>query len=216
MSPGREERERRRGGGGGGGGGGEGGRGGGGGGGGGGGEKDIGERDATAQPFGAQGIVAAARYLPESATPSRSRHTPLTEASDSPDYGAASLDREDLKTATLSGARWVGVSRIVAELLALATTVVLARLMSPAEYGIAVVVLILPMLASILTFEGFGAFLVLDPDLHPRAGRLGGAALDHERLVADDHRVLPLPARGRAGLRSRDEPTWPSSARRSF
>ena len=70
------------------------------------------------------------------------------------------LDREGLKAATLSGARWVGVSRLVAELFALATTVVLARLISPAEYGTAVVVLILPMLASILTYEGFGAFLV--------------------------------------------------------
>jgi O-antigen/teichoic acid export membrane protein len=76
-----------------------------------------------------------------------------------PDYGGQ-LGREDLKTATLSGARWVGVSRILAELLGLATTVLLARLVSPAEYGTAVIVLILPMLASILTFEGFGAFLV--------------------------------------------------------
>ena len=78
---------------------------------------------------------------------------------ETPDYGGQ-LDREALKTATLSGARWVGVSRIVAEVLGLATTVVLARLISPAEYGTAVIVLILPMLASILTFEGFGAFLV--------------------------------------------------------
>ncbi len=85
---------------------------------------------------------------------------PPHETSDSPDYGGQ-LDREDLKTATLSGARWVGASRIVAEGLALATTVVLARLVSPAEYGIAVVVLILPMLAAILTYEGFGAFLVV-------------------------------------------------------
>ena len=82
------------------------------------------------------------------------------ESSESADYGGQ-LDREALKTATLSGARWVGVSRIFAELVALATTVLLARLVSPAEYGIAVVVLILPLLATILTFEGFGAFLVV-------------------------------------------------------
>jgi PST family polysaccharide transporter len=75
------------------------------------------------------------------------------------DYGGQ-LQREDLKTATLSGARWVGLTRITAEILGLATMVVLARLVSPAEYGTAVVVLILPMLASILTFEGFGAFIV--------------------------------------------------------
>jgi lipopolysaccharide exporter len=84
---------------------------------------------------------------------------PPLETAESQDYGGQ-LDREGLKTATLSGARWVGVSRIVAEILGLATTVLLARLISPAEYGTAVVVLILPMLASILTFEGFGAFLV--------------------------------------------------------
>lgn len=84
---------------------------------------------------------------------------PSLETAQSQDYGGQ-LDREDLKTATLSGARWVGVSRIIAEVLGLATTVLLARLISPAQYGTAVVVLILPMLASILTFEGFGAFLV--------------------------------------------------------
>ena len=84
---------------------------------------------------------------------------PPPETAEAPDYGGQ-LDRDALKSATLSGARWVGMSRIVAEVLALATTVLLARLVSPAEYGIAVVVLILPMLASILTFEGFGAFLV--------------------------------------------------------
>jgi O-antigen/teichoic acid export membrane protein len=81
------------------------------------------------------------------------------EAAESPDYGGQ-LDRKGLMTATLSGARWVGVSRIVAEVLALATTIVLARLVSPAEYGTAVIVLMLPMLASILTYEGFGAFVV--------------------------------------------------------
>lgn len=78
---------------------------------------------------------------------------------ESTEYGGQ-LDRAGLKDATLSGARWVGGSRIVAEVLALATTVLLARLVSPAEYGIAVVVLILPMLATILTYEGFGSYLV--------------------------------------------------------
>src|SRR5918999_1720828 len=84
---------------------------------------------------------------------------PPHEAASSPDSGDQ-LDREALKNATVSGARWVGASRIVAEVLALATTVLLARLVTPAEYGIAVIVLILPMLATILTFEGFGAFLI--------------------------------------------------------
>jgi O-antigen/teichoic acid export membrane protein len=85
---------------------------------------------------------------------------PPLEQSESPDYGGQ-LDREALKAATVSGARWAGASRIVAEILALATTVLLARLVSPAEYGTAVIVLILPLLATILTYEGFGAFLVV-------------------------------------------------------
>jgi lipopolysaccharide exporter len=99
---------------------------------------------------------------------------PPPDASSSTDKGDQ-LDREALKTATVSGARWVGASRIVAELLALATTVLLARLVTPAEYGIAVVVLILPMLATILTFEGFGAFLVVTRTLTRE--QLGSAAL---------------------------------------
>lgn len=99
---------------------------------------------------------------------------PPSDASASPDSGDQ-LDREALKTATVSGARWVGASRIVAEILALATTVLLARLVTPAEYGIAVVVLILPMLATILTFEGFGAYLVVTRSLTRE--QLGSAAL---------------------------------------
>jgi lipopolysaccharide exporter len=89
---------------------------------------------------------------------------PSPEVPESPNYGGQ-LDREGLKTATLSGARWAGVSRIVFEVLALATTVLLARLVSPAEYGTAVIVLILPILATILTYEGFGAFLVVTRSL---------------------------------------------------
>jgi PST family polysaccharide transporter len=85
---------------------------------------------------------------------------PSLEDSDSAAEYGGQLEREELKTAALSGARWVGLSRIVAEALGLVTMVALARLVSPAEYGTAVVVLILPMLASILTFEGFGAFIV--------------------------------------------------------
>ena len=99
---------------------------------------------------------------------------PPPQAAEPPDYGGQ-LHREDLKTATLSGARWVGATRIVAEILALATTVALARLISPAEYGIAVVVLVLPMLASILTFEGFGAFLVQTRTC--TSGQVGSAVL---------------------------------------
>jgi hypothetical protein len=49
---------------------------------------------------------------------------PPLEAGKSPDYGGQ-LDREGLKTATLSGARWAGESRIVAEVVWLATTVLL-------------------------------------------------------------------------------------------
>jgi lipopolysaccharide exporter len=87
---------------------------------------------------------------------------PPAEGPGTTEYGGQ-LDRESLVTETFSGARWVGASRVIAEALALATTVLLARLLSPAEYGIAVIVLILPTLATILTYEGFGAFLVQRP-----------------------------------------------------
>lgn len=94
------------------------------------------------------------------------------------------MPRESLKEATLSGIRWLMLTRIASEALGLAAMVALARLVSPAAFGRAAVALIFLPLATILTFEGFASALVqrerVDPDhLHAATlmSLLGGAVL---------------------------------------
>jgi O-antigen/teichoic acid export membrane protein len=70
------------------------------------------------------------------------------------------LPRESLKEATLSGIRWLMLTRVASEALGLVAMVALARLVSPAAFGRAAVALIFLPLATILTFEGFASALV--------------------------------------------------------
>ncbi|HST55138.1 MAG TPA: oligosaccharide flippase family protein [Solirubrobacteraceae bacterium] len=70
------------------------------------------------------------------------------------------MSRESFKEATISGVRWVMLTRIVSETLALCAIVVLARVLTPAQFGHAAVALIFVPLAGILTFEGFASALV--------------------------------------------------------
>lgn len=67
---------------------------------------------------------------------------------------------ERLRDASVAGVRWSLVARVVGEGAQLVSTVALARLIGPAEFGHAAVALILVPLAAILTFEGFGSALV--------------------------------------------------------
>lgn len=55
----------------------------------------------------------------------------------------------DLRAATLQGVRWIGLARAVAEGLAFASSVVLARLIPPAEFGHAVVALFVVGIAAV-------------------------------------------------------------------
>ncbi len=94
------------------------------------------------------------------------------------------MPRESLKEATLSGIRWLMLTRVASEALALAAMVALARLVSPAAFGQAAVALIFLPLATILTFEGFASALVQREQVdaeHLRAATLmsflGGALL---------------------------------------
>ena len=84
----------------------------------------------------------------------------------------------------MSGVRWLMLTRIVSEAVGLVAMVVLARLISPAEFGRAAVALIFLPLATILTFEGFASALVQRESierehLHVAMGMslLGGALL---------------------------------------
>jgi O-antigen/teichoic acid export membrane protein len=91
---------------------------------------------------------------------------------------------ESLKDATLTGVRWATLAKVGSESLAFVAAVVLARLVSPSEFGRAAVALIFIPLAAILTFEGFASALVQRPtfeEAHRRAavfmGLVGGALL---------------------------------------
>ena len=70
------------------------------------------------------------------------------------------MSRNSLKEATLNGVRWVMLTRALSEVISLGAIVVLARLLTPTEFGRAAVALIFVPLAGILTFEGFASALV--------------------------------------------------------
>jgi O-antigen/teichoic acid export membrane protein len=70
------------------------------------------------------------------------------------------MPQKSIKDATISGVRWVMLTRAVSEVLALGCIVLLARHISPAGFGHAAVAIIFVPLAGILTFEGFASALV--------------------------------------------------------
>lgn len=95
-----------------------------------------------------------------------------------------SQQSESLRDATLTGVRWASLAKVGSESLAFVAAIVLARLISPSEFGRAAVALIFIPLAAILTFEGFASALVQRPsfeEAHRRAavfmGLVGGALL---------------------------------------
>ena len=73
--------------------------------------------------------------------------------------------RPDLRAATLQGVRWISAARIVAETTALATSVVLARLIPPSEFGRAAVPLVVIALAAIVGPAGVTSPIVQRPSL---------------------------------------------------
>lgn len=66
----------------------------------------------------------------------------------------------ELRSATVAGARWTATSRALAEAAAVASTIVLARLVPPAEFGYAAVALIVVALSMVLGTAGVAAPLV--------------------------------------------------------
>ena len=70
------------------------------------------------------------------------------------------MPSESVKKSTLSGMRWLALKSVMGEGIALSSAIVLARLVSPAEFGHAAVALLFIPLAVIMTFEGFASALV--------------------------------------------------------
>lgn len=70
------------------------------------------------------------------------------------------MNRHRLREATLDGVRWMAIAKVASELVLLVSTVVLARLISPAEFGRAAVAMIASAFALAITSQSFGAPLV--------------------------------------------------------
>jgi O-antigen/teichoic acid export membrane protein len=68
-------------------------------------------------------------------------------------------DTQNLGELTLAGVRWMSVSRLIAESSGLIASVILARLLTPADFGYTAVAVFLVTLA-VVTQQGVGSFLV--------------------------------------------------------
>lgn len=66
----------------------------------------------------------------------------------------------DLRGAAMAGLRWSSLARVSAEIFAFGSSVALARLIPPAEFGRAAVALGLAGIAPVLASQGFGAPLI--------------------------------------------------------
>jgi PST family polysaccharide transporter len=71
----------------------------------------------------------------------------------------------NLREATLAGVRWITMARIVGQVLALVSAVLVARLVPPAEFGRAAVALIVVPVSLAVASQGFGSRLVQRKEL---------------------------------------------------
>lgn len=69
-------------------------------------------------------------------------------------------ERGDLRAASLSGVRWVSLARLIAEVVTIGSSVVLARLIPPAEFGRAAIAYGFVIIAVAIGWAGFGSALV--------------------------------------------------------
>ena len=66
----------------------------------------------------------------------------------------------DLRAATLSGVKWTSIARLLGELATFASSIALARLISPAEFGETVVAVFFAALGPAIAVQGVGSWLV--------------------------------------------------------
>lgn len=75
------------------------------------------------------------------------------------------MSQPDLKTQVTSGILWSGAGRVVQQVIQFALSVVLARLLSPGDYGLMAMVMVFTGFAGMLADAGFNAALVQRQDL---------------------------------------------------
>ena len=96
------------------------------------------------------------------------------------EHPAQEMSRGELREATLEAMRWVSIARIAAEALTVAAAIVLAHLITPAQFGRLAVAVIVSEMAEAITAEGLGNALVQRRSLqraHLEAGMLIGLVL---------------------------------------
>lgn len=71
---------------------------------------------------------------------------------------------DNIKSKVFSGLVWTYAERILAQLVSLAVTVILARIIEPGEYGIISLVLVFITLANVVVSDGFGNALIQKKD----------------------------------------------------
>jgi O-antigen/teichoic acid export membrane protein len=90
------------------------------------------------------------------------------------------VPERSLRQQTLSGVKWMTLARVVAETAAFASSVVLARLISPQEFGFTAAAVFITMLAAAVSQQSVGAFLVqakAPTERHVQAASLAALAL---------------------------------------
>jgi O-antigen/teichoic acid export membrane protein len=73
----------------------------------------------------------------------------------------------EVKERMLAGVRWVAGARAISEVLQLASSVVLARLIAPSEFGRAVIALLIANVASVLASHAFASLLIQQDEIGP-------------------------------------------------
>src|SRR4051794_5589963 len=108
-----------------------------------------------------------ARWPREAATTShaasiaRARCAPWRRSlSGQPPAESQTLTRAGLRVAAIEGVRWMALARVAAELLTVGSSIVLAHLVSPRQFGMLAVAVIVRELALMTANEGVGTPLV--------------------------------------------------------
>jgi O-antigen/teichoic acid export membrane protein len=71
----------------------------------------------------------------------------------------------EVKESMLTGIRWVAGARAISEVMLLASSVVLARLIAPAEFGQAIVALLIANIAGVLASHAFASLLIQQDEI---------------------------------------------------
>jgi PST family polysaccharide transporter len=134
---------------------------------------------------------------------------------DEPHLGKASLDRGELRQATLDGVRWFGSARFFIQAATAASAVALARLVPPSAFGEAALPTALVAIATVLTIQGVATPLVQMKEISRRDVRtattlsLGlGVVLTALSLLLAGPVVSPIFGSRIAALVRLSSPVW--------